>query len=113
MCKLRILCLVSVLGALSAIGVASPAQAHDTCAATHGSDYACVTNSHSIIWACDGESDGHGVKAHSRDATFNIDAYNWDLNGADPGCSQDPMPTSEIEFRICENEVGCSGWVYE
>jgi hypothetical protein len=79
----------------------------------HGSDYAEMGPNHDTIWACDGESDGNGVRAHTRNAVGNIDAWDWDTDGAGGGCARNNIPNEEIEYRICENNVGCSDWKFE
>lgn len=104
--KLSLAGLVSVVLALA---VAWPALAHEA-SVFHGSDYARVYNSHASIQACDMEGDGNGVRAHWRDSAGNITAGDWDTNGNDPGCASDSLPSSAVEFRICENNVGCSAW---
>lgn len=104
--------MLGVTGAMAAIA-AAPAQGHWTCAAQHGNDYACVNETHSIIYACDAEADGHGVRAHWRDISYNVTIGSWDTSGADGGCAQDYFPPSAVQFRVCENEVGCSAWFWE
>lgn len=101
--------LAAIAAAIVGTTVAWPALAHEA-AVFHGSDYARVYNSHASIQACDGEGDGNGVKAHWRDSSGNITAGGWDTNGNDPGCATNPLPSSAVEFRICENNVGCSAW---
>ena len=106
----RVLCAMAITAAL----VAVPAWAHQWTGDHHGSDYAEMGQQHETIRACDGEADGNGVRPHTRNIVNNIDAWAWDTNGADPGCGiWDPIPYEEIEFRICENNVGCSAWRYE
>ena len=110
--KLRILGLMSVLGTAAMIaGVGSSAQAHEICAAVHGADNACVFNAHSHLSGCDREADGHGVRAHWRTAGGNIGVTGWDPDGAGgPLCGHGDPPSTMVEYRVCENDVGCSDW---
>jgi hypothetical protein len=110
--KFRILCLLGVVSAMSAIA-ATPAPAHDHCGAVHGNDYACVTDNHTRLHTCDMESDGNGVRSHWRDFALNVTVGNWDPDGAGGYCRIEVLPSSAVEFRVCENNVGCSGWVWE
>jgi hypothetical protein len=59
------------------------------------------------------ESDGNGVRSHWRDIAFNVTVGDWDPDGAGGYCRIEVLPSSAVEYRVCENNVGCSGWVWE
>ncbi|MDQ3933506.1 MAG: hypothetical protein M3340_02620 [Actinomycetota bacterium] len=107
----RIAISVAVVGAGMALAGAPSAGAHATCV-EHTYDKACVNEVHDTIRACDGEADGHAVRAHWRvymAPSWTIFAGSWDTT-TNSGCVYDPLPLDAREFRICENDVGCSGW---
>lgn len=104
------LALAGLLCVAIAATAAVPALAHEVLI-YHGSDTARVYDTHTRIVVCDNEADGHAVRAHWRDSNLNITIGNWDLNGSDPGCSTpNTLPSNAIEFRLCENDVGCTEW---
>ncbi|MDT0306824.1 hypothetical protein RM780_07590 [Streptomyces sp. DSM 44917] len=76
---------------------------------SHGSDRAQATAY--AMRAYDGESDGNGVYA---DAYLANGAHvsQWDGNGSDGNWGPWAEYSSRIaRFRVCEDHVGCSGWV--
>ena len=108
--------LLAATGAIASIGVIAvlpaPAQAHQTCM-FHNNDSACVYSySHETIQACDGEQDGHRVRAQYYVYYSIARQYgNWDSYG--PGCAYNYAPNLGItQYRICEEEVSCSAWKY-
>ena len=104
------LAVAGVVSMAVAAAAAVPALAHEVLI-FHGSDTARVYDVHTKLVVCDNEADGHGVRAHWRDANLNLSIGNWDLNGSDPGCSTpNTLPSNAIEFRLCENDVGCTEW---
>lgn len=111
--KARILGVVGVLGTTAVIAAGgSPAQAHYN-SVHHGDDWATINTAHDYLKACDQEADGHGVRAHWRTITGDIGVTGWDPDGANgPYCGWGVPPSSAIEFRVCENDVGCSAWEY-
>ena len=108
--KLRVAGIASAFAVGMALGGAPAAQAHDTCV-WHGYDKACVSEGHSVISACDGESDGHAVRAHWTIVfTGPLRVGDWDTTSDYFVCARNSMSLDTDDFRICENDVGCSGW---
>jgi len=110
MSKARLIALAALASGAAVVAGSLPAQAHDSCDAVHGLDVACVYDAHVHIRACDGETDGHQVRAHWRNASGDISAGTFDQNGSDPGCAINVLPSSAVDFRVCEEVAGCSGW---
>ena len=107
----RRLFIVVAAAAMALVLTAAPAHALHT--AYQGSDYAQTTGDHAAIFACDRESDGHGVWADYYD--FNLRHYPAlvDGNGSQPGCAfSDIYPQHIYQFRVCERYVACSAWKY-
>lgn len=77
----------------------------------HGQDIAIVIEGHSGIYSCDEENDGHFVRAHTRNVTGQIHVH---YRTYGPGqCSQiSYYMQGQIEFRLCEEVVGCTDWRY-
>ncbi|HEV3001663.1 MAG TPA: hypothetical protein VGW75_13060 [Solirubrobacteraceae bacterium] len=112
MSRLRILGVVGVLATTAVIAAGgAPAQAHYD-RYYHGSDFASISDSHDLLKACDYESDGHAVKAQWRTWTFEIGGTGWDADGAGGDCARAVPPGDAAEFRVCENDVGCTAWRY-
>lgn len=110
--KTRILGSAGVLATAAVIAIGgAPAQAHYG-RVYHGSDFASISDLHDLLKACDYEADGHGVRAHWRTITGDIGVTDWDYDGAGGYCGWGIPPASAIEFRICENDEGCSAWRY-
>jgi len=107
---IRKFALAALLAAALAAMFAIPALAHEV-KIWHGNDTSRVWNTHTQINACDHEPDGNGVRAHWRDSAGNISAGDWDPDGsAGPQCGTDNLPSSATQFRLCENDVGCTEW---
>lgn len=110
--KARLLAASGAVGSMVVIALLpAPAQAHDTCM-FHNNDSACVYSSHERIQACDGEKDGHRVRAQYYLYFNPARQYgNWDSYG--PGCAYNFHPNIGVtQYRICEEVVGCSAWKY-
>ncbi len=108
--RTRKLALGVLLSAAVAAALAVPALAHEVMI-WHGNDTSRVWNTHSYINACDNEADGNRVRAHWRDSAGNITAGNWDPDGsAGPDCGTDTLPGGAVQFRLCEEVVGCTEW---
>ncbi len=111
--RTRKFALAAVLTAAAAAMLAVPALAHDVLI-WHGNDTSTVWNVHSQINACDNEADGNGVRAHWRDSAGNVSIGDWDPDGSGgPACGTDNLPSSAVQFRLCENNVGCTPWTNE
>ncbi|WP_040875075.1 hypothetical protein [Streptomyces purpureus] len=99
----------TVLGAAGLIGLATVTSAS---AATvgHGDDRA-------EAWAhgaraYDGERDGNGVYAEVYTQAGGH-AYVWDGNGSDGNWGPwTDFPSRVSQFRVCEDNKGCSAWIY-
>jgi len=100
---------------------APSAEAHEVCA-FHGDDKACnhgtgYPSPHQghYVDACDGESDGNRVRAHwNLDYVTGTIIGGWDPDGAGGLCRHDynhPNFGALWRHRICEEVVGCSGWL--
>lgn len=102
--------LVGGIVAAALVVMAVPALAHEVLI-YHGNDTARVYDSHTKIFVCDNEQDGNWVRPHWRDVNLNLTIGNWDESGASGGCSTpNTLPSSAIEFRLCEEVVGCTEW---
>ena len=109
MSKLRLGSLVAGLSAGAAIIGLPSASAHDVCA-WHTYDVACVQDNHQVLKTCDGEADGHAVRAqYTVLLSDRIFVGSWDTT-TNAGCVFDRLPLDANQFRVCENDVGCSGW---
>lgn len=109
--RTRTIRLTALLGGALTIAAALPAQAHEA-AVFHGEDYARTYNWHAYIGACDREGDGHAVRAHWRNSSGDITVGLWDTT-ATSDCAIQELPTPAVQYRICENDVGCSAWINE
>lgn len=115
-------CSLMFVGAsvLAASGVmlasAPPAAAHDTCVA-HPSDpsVACLRSDHSIVDACDRQSDGHQVWARVHYSNGDIVSF-FDTNGANSGCGNYPLAWYSngfaISYNVCVETEGCGSPKY-
>lgn len=99
----------AALTAALAMCAAVPALAHEE-TVYHGNDFAQVLSGHLEIKGCDREPDGHAVRAQWRNSSGVITYGAWDTT-ADAVCANEALPSSAVEFRVCENDVGCSAWV--
>ncbi|SDS19148.1 hypothetical protein [Actinoplanes derwentensis] len=119
------LALATTAGLISAIGLASPALAHDT---RYDGPYACgitevqscgygqVRDSHQIVDACDTREDGRGYFVEYTLQNGTKGSVN-DGNGAASGCGIKRVGTTAnpvYSYRVCSNQGGgslnvCSG----
>jgi hypothetical protein len=98
----------------------SPVLAHITYA-YNGSDYARVNSSHSILYACDRESDSHTVKGaidlNAGDG-LNENVTAIDGDGSNGNCASRGgyyNPPGGDHIHACEKSWtwwGCGNWVY-
>ena len=117
---------VSFAFALVAVGIGSPAMAHDTrldgpyaCGPTYlqSCGYGQVRSSHTIVDACDTRADGFGYYV---DYTLNNGATGSvsDGNGSTSGCGIKQVGTSSNpvwQYRVCSNQGlvhVCSGYKF-
>jgi hypothetical protein len=98
--------LVFVPGAL-------PTSAHETYPIWHGNDYAAVIADHKVVEVCDNElDDGHYVYA---ELYFGLEnTVRREADGPDVGCDIEtfdfPSGAQAEEFRLCEENKGCTRW---
>jgi len=100
----------TVLGGAALLAITTATSASAVTTVSHGSDRAQATQY--SMRAFDGERDGNGVYA---DAYLANGAHvsQWDGNGAKGDWGPWATYSSPIkQFRVCEDHVGCSGWVY-
>ncbi len=116
--RIRLLLGVAGIGVvLALLAPAAPAQAHEICA-THGNDVGCSRNGQGInhYWldGCDHEPDGNRVRTNWK-WVGNDTLYTgqWDENGADPGCANDPVGYfgSIAWHRACEENISCGNLI--
>jgi len=94
------------------MALASPASAH-TIGLYHGADSGGVVR-HNEVAVLDNECDGHRVYVQYNVSTIGgVVAYSlYDSNGCNnSGSVRNHYPQQVTRARICEANVGCSGWV--
>lgn len=115
---------VAVVAALAAVMtlVAAGSAAAESDRAVLGHNWAQIRDGHfldSIVIACDGEADGHYVFAQyhlvGNDGLSKY-LYVFDLDGANNNScgteNWDYQPVYVRAVRVCEQDEGCSDWVY-
>ncbi len=102
----------AVLGVLAAVvsvvALATTAFAYSR--AYHGSDYAGVGSDLRWVEVCDIEQDGNGVYGEFRLTGGGTLTVN-DGNGSAGGCGNQTAGSNITQFRVCERNDGCTGWV--
>ncbi|MFE1322700.1 hypothetical protein [Kitasatospora phosalacinea] len=106
--------IVGRLGMVTALGAVSlvlgTGAAHAASTLYQGDDYAKYSSGY--LYACDKESDGHGVYAEYW-GSGSTHGFVWDGNGASAGCGS--LKVTITSFRVCEDVSSgdyCSSRVY-
>lgn len=110
---MRVAAIVGVTVTMLAVA-AAPASAYSG-PAFHGADYAqTIGINDDIVQVCDREADNHAVfvEYFLNDGTRHI---KYDENGSAPPCYIEDWTQTPFwidHYRVCENFVGCSGFVF-
>jgi hypothetical protein len=86
----------------------SPASAHYDYA-YHGKDITTVSDYHWVVTVCDQEADGHVVVGEYKFEDGSRQSA-WDTNGSKAGCGSGTLIQPAVEFRLCEEDKGCTKW---
>jgi hypothetical protein len=105
--RLRKLMVMAVTLATMLVAAQVPALAHNV-VLFHGYDKAVIGEEHFGVTVCDNERDGHYVWAELRYAPFGV--TNREADGGDRGCDTEVFSIRHEEFRLCEENKGCTRW---
>ena len=106
MSKMRTLVAVGSAVLASSLGVVAPAAA-DSGHWIYISDAGRARFDGSFLENCDIKVDGRQVRTHLKSYTGAIYYSGW---APSQGCNREGHPSSIVEFRVCAEGIGCSGW---